>query len=238
MADVKERVNTLEHALGSFIIQTEKAITSLSNDVKSLNKEMKEFKDEMRVFKDEMRGFKDDMKDFKDEMRGFKDDMKDFKDEMREEHRRMNKKWGEISNKLGSIAEDIAAPGLHGIIQRHFNTEPDRRMDTLYIRNAKDKDKIREFDVIAVTEQFFFVCEIKSTPRNDYVKEFIDLVKSDKIFEYFPEYKDRILIPVFSSFELPKNIVKHLSKNKILAMAMGDDHMEIINKDLLALWIS
>jgi uncharacterized coiled-coil protein SlyX len=209
MAEIKERVNTLEHALGSFIIQTEKVITSLSNEMKELNREMRDFKDEM----------------------------KDFKDEMKEENRRMNKRWGEISNKLGSIAEDIAAPGLHGVIKRHFDREPDRRMDTLYIRNAKDKDMIREFDVIAVTEEFFFVCEIKATPRTDYVKEFVDLVTSDKIYEYFPEYRDKKLVPVFSSFDLPENIVNNLSRHKILAMAMGEDHMEIVNQEILSYWV-
>lgn len=203
MAEIKDRVNTLEHALGSFIIQTEKAITSLSNEMKQLNKEMK-----------------------------------DFKDEMKEENRRMNKRWGEISNKLGSIAEDIAAPGLYGIIKRYFLKEPDKRMDTLYIRNAKDKELVREFDVIAVTEELFFVCEIKSTPRSDYVKDFVDLVSSDKIYEYFPEHKDKTLVPVFSSFDLPDDVVRYLSKHKILAMAMGEDHMDIVNKDILSHWIS
>jgi uncharacterized coiled-coil protein SlyX len=210
MAEIKDRVNTLEHALGSFIIQTEKAITSLSNEMKQLNKEMKDFKDEM----------------------------KDFKDEMKYENRRMNRRWGEISNKLGSIAEDIAAPGLYGIIKRYFLKELDKRMDTLYIRNAKDKKLVREFDVIAVTEELFFVCEIKSTPRSDYIKDFVDLVSSDKIYEYFPEHKDKTLVPVFSSFDLPEDVVRYLSKHKILAMAMGEDHIDIVNKDILSHWIS
>lgn len=171
-------------------------------------------------------------------MKNFKDEMKEFKDEMREENRRMNRRWWEISNKLGSIAADIAAPGLHGVIKRHFNREPDRRMDTVWIRNTKDKDLIREFDVIAVTEEFFFVCEIKATPRTDSVKEFVDLVTSEKIYEYFPEYKDRKLVPVFSSYDLPENVVRKLSTHKILAMAMGEDHMEIVNKEILDNWIA
>ena len=237
MAEVKERVNTLEHALGSFIIQTEKAITSISNEVKVLSREMKDFKDEMRGFKDEMKEFKDEMIEFKDEMKEFKDEMKIFKDEMREENRRMNRKWGELSNKMGSIAEDIAAPGLYGIVKRYFQKEPDKRMDTLYIRNSKNREDIREFDVIAVTEEFFFVCEIKSTPRNNYVKDFVDLVTSEKIYEYFPEYQNKKLVPVFSSFDLPENVVLNLTIHKILAMAMGEDHMEIVNKELLKNWI-
>lgn len=258
MPEIKERINTLEHALGSFIIQTEKAINSISAEVKTLSKEMREFKsemkgfkdemldfkdemrefkDEMKEFKDEMKGFKDQMGEFKEEMREFKDEMKGFKDEIREENKRMNKRWGEISNKLGSIAEDIATPGLLGIIREHFNEDPDKRMDTMYIRNSKARDNIREFDAIALTDRYFFLCEIKTTPRHDYVKEFIDLVTSDKIYEYFPEYQDKVLVPVFSSFELPENVIKNLTKHQILAMAMGDDHMEVVNKEVLKKWV-
>jgi chromosome segregation ATPase len=243
MAELKERVSTLEHALGSFMIQTEKAITSLSREIQSLSLEMKDFKDEMKEFKDEMKDFKNEMKEFKDEMKDFKDEMKefkiemkDFKDEMRKERLDMNKKWGELSNKLGSIAEDIAAPGLLGVVRRYFLKDPDKRMDTIYIRNIKDKDETREFDAVAITPEYFFLCEIKSTPRNDSVKDFISLIKNEKIYEYFPEYQHLTLVPIFSSFELPSNVVKNLTKNKILAMAMGEEHMEILNQEVLKAW--
>ncbi|MGK7393762.1 MAG: hypothetical protein ACNS62_04285 [Candidatus Cyclobacteriaceae bacterium M3_2C_046] len=293
MAEIQERVNTLEHALGSFIIQSEKAITSLSGEIKVFKDEMKvfkdemlefkdgmkvfknemlEFKDEMKVFKDEMLEFKDGMKvfkdemlefkdgmkvfknemfefkdemkvfknemlEFKDEMKAFKNEMLEFKNETRRESKQMNKRWGEISNKLGSIAEDIAAPGLFGIIKRYFQLDPDKRMDTLYIRHIKDRENIREFDAVAITDKFFFLCEIKATPRSDYVKEFVDLVSSDLIYNYFPEYKEKILVPVFSSLELPDNVIKKLSRHSILAMAMGEEHMEIINKHILNKWL-
>ena len=238
MAEIKERVNTLEHALGSFMIQTEKAISSLSKEVQHLSQEMREFKAEMRDFKDEMKDFKDEMKDFKDEMKVFKEEMKVFKEENRMDRREMNKKWGELANRIGSIAEDIAAPGLLGVVHRHFLKDPDKRMDTIYIRNIKDKEKIREFDAIAVTDEFFFLCEIKSNPKSEYVKEFIDLVKNGGVYEYFPEYQEKNLVPVFSSFQLPQNVIKTLSRHKILAMAMGEEHMEILNQEVLKTWLN
>lgn len=172
MADAKERIGTLEAALGSFIIQTEKAM------------------------------------------------------------KKMTQEWGNLANRLGSLAEDIAAPGLAGVIKKYFKVEPDRRMDTLYIRNIKDCEKVREFDVVAVTDKYFFLCEIKSNPRDQYVDEFIDLVKSEEIYNYFPEYRDKILVPVFSSLALPSHVVNKLSKNKILAMALGDEHMQIVNPEI------
>ena len=211
--------------------------------------EMNEIKDEMQESRKrselEMNEFKDEMQKFnrrrEQEMQEYnkrrEQEMQQFKEEMRQDKKELNKKWGELSNKLGSLAEDIAAPGLQGVIQRHFNKEPDRRMDTMWIRNVKDKNDIREFDVIAVTEEYFFVAEIKYTPRNEYVKDFVKLVTTGKVYEYWPEYQDKILVPVFSSLSLPANVVKYLTKHNVLAMAMGEDHMEIVNPKVLKTWL-
>ncbi len=208
--------------------------------------EMQEFdkrhKSEMQEFdkrhKSEMQKFdklhKSEMQEF---YRRHELEMQEFKEEMRQNKKELNKKWGELSNKLGSLAEDIAAPGLQGVIQRHFNKEPDRRMDTMWIRNVKDPFDIREFDVIAVTKEYFFVAEIKYTPRNEYVKDFVKLVTSGKVYNYWPEYQDKILVPVFSSLSLPANVVKYLTKYNVLAMAMGEDHMEIVNLKVLKKWL-
>ena len=49
---------------------------------------------------------------------------------------------------------------------------------------------------------------------------------------YFTEYKKKKLIPIFASLYLSEDIVKYLSKNKIYAMAMKDDIMDILNPDL------
>lgn len=267
MAEVKERVINLEKTLEVFVKTTQEAISSLSLEMKEFKAEMREFRQEMKESRKrsefEMNEFKDEMQksrkrselemnEFKDEMQKFnrrreqemqeynkrrEQEMQQFKEEMRQDKKELNKKWGELSNKLGSLAEDIAAPGLQGVIQRHFNKEPDRRMDTMWIRNVKDKNDIREFDVIAVTEEYFFVAEIKYTPRNEYVKDFVKLVTTGKVYEYWPEYQDKILVPVFSSLSLPANVVKYLTKHNVLAMAMGEDHMEIVNQKVLKTWL-
>lgn len=78
---------------------------------------------------------------------------------------------------------------------------------------------------------------LKSTPRSNYVKEFVDLINSGQVYHYFPEYKDRKLVPVITSFELPANIIKNLTKNKILVMATGDENMEIVNKEFSKHWV-
>jgi len=53
-------------------------------------------------------------------------------------------------------------------------------------------------------------------------------VKAGEFFSYFPEYKGMKLIPVFSSLYLSDSVVTYLSKNKIYAMAMKGDTMDIL----------
>jgi hypothetical protein len=69
--------------------------------------------------------------------------------------------------------------------------------------------------------------ETKSTPRIDYINDFIDVLK--EITDYFPEYRDKQIIPIFSSLYLPEDIVDYLTRNKIYAMGMNDDTMDLLN---------
>jgi hypothetical protein len=41
------------------------------------------------------------------------------------------------------------------------------------------------------------------------------------------------VIPVFSSLYIPEDSVRFLTKNRIFALAMKDDNMDLLNPDLL-----
>src|SRR3990172_7040706 len=207
MPSVKDKVDTLERVLEEYIKNVGNA--------------------QMQTER-EMRGFKDEMREFKDEMKEFKDEMKEFKDEMREDRRNMNKKWGEIVNKMGSLVEDIVAPNIPRIAREYFKCE-DMEFFGLRVtkRNSKDKSKSREFDIIAVCGDTVIINETKSSPRVDYINEFLEILK--EVCEYFPEYESKKIIPIFSSLYIPENVVTYLTKVKIYAMAMKDDVMDLLN---------
>lgn len=221
MPSVKDRVDTLERVL-------EEYIKNVGNAQMQTERELREFKQEMKEFKDEMRVFKDEMKEFKDEMRVFKDEMREFKDEMREDRKKMYKKWGEIANKMGTVVEDIVAPNIPRIAQEYFGCK-DLEFFGLRVhkRNAKDRSKSREFDIIAVSDDTVIINETKSSPRIDYINEFREVLK--EIYDYFPEYRGKKVIPIFSSLTIPGSVVAYLTKIKIYAMAMKDDTMELLN---------
>ncbi len=203
---LKERVSNLEMAMMELAyesMKTDMAVKQLANE----------------------------MKDFKNEMKDFKNEMKDFKTNSEADRKSMNKKWGELANKMGTIVEDIVAPSVEGIVREYFKIN---ELDMLAIRFRKrssDGKSIREFDVIAESKNYFFIVETKATPRTEYVKEFIKLIS--EIEKWFPNIKDKKIIPIFSSLYLPEDTIKYLTNNNIFAMAMKDDNMDILNYDEL-----
>ncbi len=218
MPTIEYRVDSLESILGQFIVHTDTAL-------RRLEREMKEFKEEMSKFRDEMSKFKDEMSKFKDEMGGFRDRTEEILAEQ-------NRRWGELANKMGTIVEDIVAPNIPRIAREYFGFKD---MDFFAMRvekRDKKRNRTREFDVIAVYDEKVILNETKSTPRQSYLDEFVEFIKAGEFFNYFPEYKEAELIPIFSSLYLPDTVVNYLTKNRIYAMAMKGNTMDILNPDL------
>jgi len=247
MKDFKDEMRDFKDEMRAF----KDEMQDFKDEMKAFKDEMLAFKDEMKAFKDEMRDFKDEMKAFKDEMLNFKNEMKDFKDEMRnemkdfkdemlafkEESRReraeMNKRWGEITNKLGTFAEDMVAPNIKGIAKRYFDCEDfEDFMVRRKKRHSKDKSKRREFDCIAVCEDIVILNETKATPKIEYINDFISIL--NEFYDYFPEYRNKKLIPIFASMYLGDDLVSYLTKNGIYAMAIKEDTMDLLNYDDVA----
>ncbi len=256
--EVKERVSRLEEAIEEFVksvgiefnklynsqMRTEAELRAFKDEMRAFKDEMKVFKDEMKVFKDEMKAFKDEMKVFKEEMKAFKDEMKvfkdemkvfkdemnAFKDEMKDFKDEMNKKWGDLARKLGTVAEDIVAPGIPYAIKKTFNLD----VTEVSVRRRKRIDgEEREYDVIAVAGEYVFLIDVKSTYRKGYLDEFEEL-KGD-FFKYFREYKSLRIVPVIASFSFSEEILKAATKRGWLAVQLGGDYLEFINKDKVKL---
>jgi len=209
-AAVEEKFGYLESVLGQFIVSTNTSLGRLERNISRLANEMGEFKDEMREFKDEMR---------------------EFKDESIADRKNMNKKWGELANKMGTVVEDIVAPSLGGIAREYFKVD---EFDFFAVRLKKknhDGNVRREFDVVAASRDYFFVVETKATPRTEYIRKFIELVP--ELASWFPDAKDKKIIPVFASLYMPEDSIAYLTNNNIFAMAMREDNMDLLNPQIL-----
>jgi len=196
---------------------------NIESRVDSLEEIMKELARTQMKTEKELQEFKQEMKEFKDEMRV-------FKDTVHQEVGRINSQWGELANKMGTLVEDIVAPNLPRIAAEYFGcVEIEDFMIRRKVRNKKDRTKVKEFDALVLCGDKLIVNDTKSSPRVEYINEFIELL--EEIADYFPEYKGKELIPIFSSLYISEEIVKYLSKKGIYAMGMRDDTMEILNPD-------
>ena len=112
-------------------------------------------------------------------------------------------------------------------VARTFVTDIEDFMVRRQVRNKKNRTKRREFDVIAVGDNQVIINETKSTSRIDYIDVFIEVLA--QIEDYFPEYTGKKIIPLFSSLYIGEDIVNYLTRNRIYAMGMGEEKMELIN---------
>jgi hypothetical protein len=79
-----------------------------------------------------------------------------------------------------------------------------------------------------------FLIEVKSTPRFDYLTDFVD--NRIPVFrQLFPEYASLDLVPIFASLSIPDDIVKAATNRRVFAMAYREwEYMDILNaKELL-----
>jgi hypothetical protein len=177
-----------------------------------------------------MLSFKNEMAEFKNEMAEFKNEMAEFKDEVRRDQRAMNKRWGEISNKMGTIVEDIIYPSARGIARDYFGAG-DFEFEAPRIRRAHATlaGHQREFDGLLLWPGHVLLLEAKASVRPEYLKAFDAFVKDEALFDYFPEYRGRRVIPLFSALALTDEELAWLTRHGLYAAAMGEEAMTLLN---------
>ncbi len=198
--DYEERIDNIEVMLGRLILESDRAQRRQEQSLTKLEELIT--RNEKRAEEDRIRAEAD--------------------------RKNWNKKWGELSDKLGTIVEDIVAPNIPRIAKELCHCdEIDDIMIRRWVRNKKDRSKRREFDVIAVCGEYVIINETKSTIRIDYINRFIETLPD--IPDYFPEYENKTIIPIFSSLSIREDMVNYLTKHHIYAMAMGEETMVLLN---------
>ena len=90
-----------------------------------------------------------------------------------------------------------------------------------------DVRRLREFDVVAECCDYVMINETKSSLKAVDVTDLIDTIAVAR--EYFPEYRDRKIIGSVASVSIDESVVNFATKNGILALAVGDELMDIQN---------
>ena len=148
---------------------------------------------------------------------------------MEQDRREHNKRWGELANKMGTLVEDIVAPNLLRMSQGELNCGEFQHFAIRLERVHPITKQEREFDVVVAGSESVLLNQTKSSPTPEHAQAFADFARSGEFFEYFPEYRGRALLPVFSSLYIPANVITYLTKQGIYAVAMGGDTMQVVN---------
>lgn len=136
--------------------------------------------------------------------------------------------WAQLAERFGRFAEDIVAPNIPRIAREVFGIpEPEFSAQRIETRHSKDPSRFREFDMIYAGKGKIIVVETKATARLKYIDEFAEVV--DQVGNYFPQFKDYSVIPIFASLALSPDFIRRLSRLKIYGMALGDRTMELVN---------
>jgi Sec-independent protein translocase protein TatA len=200
-------------------------MATVEQDIANLKTDTAELRNLLRILGEEIREFRAnvDAAQANWEQRWAK-----LEQEREKERREMNKRWGELANKMGTLVEDIVAPNIRRVAQELFGINDIVEFSvrrTIY--HPTDKSRLKDFDALLIGADAVVLNETKSTVRQSYIEEFIAFIPT--VFEYLPEHKGKRVIPVFSSLYIPEQFVRYLTANKIYAMAMGDETMEILN---------
>ena len=148
------------------------------------------------------------------------------------DRREMNQRWGRLANRMGTLVQDIVAPSLPRIAREELGCGDERSFSTIMRRvRSDDPHYRREFDALYVGTKAVLLNETKSTALSEYATAFMQFLKSGQFELYFPEYRGLPLVPVFSSLNLPDDLVAYLTKNGIYAVAMGEYTMQLLNGD-------
>ena len=207
----------------------EEALIRLADAQTKTQAELSEFKNEMSEFKNEMSEFREEMRlNLEKYEERSRRDLEAYRAESRNEQRKLNQELGRISNKMGTIVEDLIYPATRPLISRYFNEDIDNIDIYSNISKRNNKNERDEFDIIAAASDKVFLVEVKSTMRDSYIKDFKN--KISRFPDFFPEYKDKRLIPIMASLTMSPNTVHQLTKNKMYAMAYREwDYMDILN---------
>ena len=196
-----------------------------------LSREMKQGQVELsKVMEKGQVKMSQEMTDFKQEMKLWREKKdRDF-EEMKEERRQHNLEMGRIANKHGLMAEDLVAPSICRIMKQALGI--DKKIVCVdYVRVKRtyrgDTSRLREFDVVAECLDYVLVNETKSTLIPTDVDTLINTLGLFR--DYFPEFRDRKLVGAVASLFIDPGIVNYATKRGIIALAVGEDLMDIQN---------
>jgi exonuclease VII large subunit len=225
-ATVEERVDRLEALFGQFMTQTSMAIKRLEQ----MEQQLKETNQRIeRSIQETNQRFERNIQEANQRWeRSMREMDQRWEQKSKEMTREYRQEMAHISDRVGRFTEDFVIPNVPRLGREVFGIETVSFFATdIKKQHPTDPAKSREFDVLLTGARKLLIVETKSTARLKYLQSFAE--RLNEVFEYFPEYRDYEMIPIFASLALSPDFVRQLTQYRVYAMALGDETMEIVN---------
>lgn len=128
---------------------------------------------------------------------------------------------------MGTLAEDIFLPSIDQAIKRYFNIDCNDICGYRIIRNEED---YLEIDILAISKKtkHAFIVKVKYDPdREEYINRFLE--KLNKVPRFLPELEGYNIIGIYAGLDMKEETINILTKNKLYAMVVKGDILEIVN---------
>ena len=229
MSTVEERTTLLEGRTDRLEVLFERFMDQTTASLRSIEQTIEEMKAEGA--RDRAQASRDRAQATRDRVQASRDRAA-ARDEAARDRKEMNRRWGELANKMGTVVQDIVAPSLRRMARDELSCGEERSFSAPMFRTRSDDPHYRrEFDALYVGTRAVLLNETKSTALSEYASAFVRFLKSEQFALYFPEYGELPVVPVFSSLSLPDDLITYLTRNGINAVAMGEDTMQVLNRD-------
>jgi hypothetical protein len=89
--------------------------------------------------------------------------------------------------------------------------------------------RMKEIDLLAASQRSVLVCEAKSKPTSEKVREFLASLGDFK--EFFPEYQEMTVVPMVASIAFDASLLSFMTSHGVLALGFADETMELLNPE-------
>jgi hypothetical protein len=230
---LERRVINLEEILADFIAESRRITASIHEEIAEMR--LSNARTDRILLEIQQRADRDRQQADRDRQQADRDRQQADKDRQQADKDRkdFNRRMAILTDQQGLMIENMVWPNLPRIAEEVFGGDSMIFSGIrLKRRHSGESGWNMEIDLLAASPNQVLVCEAKSKVDAAKAREFLD--KLAGFTAYFPEYEQHQLMPMMASIAFDDSVLKHLTKQGILALGFGGDTMDLLNPELLA----
>ena len=223
--ETDERVTILEEVLAKFMERSLEILAANREDIAAIREDVAEFRAHSARTDRQLLQVQQQAEREREQAR--KERQQDLQ-RADQERREFNKRLAELSDSMGTLIEDMVAPCGFKLAQAVFG---DQEAQTCAIRlkakHPANPGEVMELELLAVGPTKVLVVEVKR--RVDAAKAEDYRQKLARLPEFFPALAGKTVCAAIASVYIEPSVITFLSRQKLYAIAMGDEVMEVMN---------